>query len=232
MADEFAVAPLDFVSGSAMPKAIGHLCSYFGSYTGSWFQTLADAASPNDITEKDLVAVTMLSVKVPATAAIWLQHQGRENVKKLLAAVGDDLDIWNAPQSQIKGALEVYAALREDAWGPEEKARRIGPVTASKLVAAKRPRLVPVWDREVHAALRPLNDQYWLTMWDYCQSDDGKRLRSVLGEVKDTALKEISPDGSERANLQNASLLRILDIAVWMEVYGSRPDLAAHEGMD
>jgi hypothetical protein len=73
-------------------------------------------------------------------------------------------------------------------------------VTAGKLMAAKRPRLIPVFDSEVKRVLNPPSGRFWVTMYDQL-SDEGRRQK--IAAVCSTAPAEVSP-------------LRCIDVAQWM----------------
>ena len=65
-------------------------------FTGRRFHALVDADHPNEITSRDIVAVSTLSVKVPAHVAIWLlSDEGRATVTELLAPAPEDVDLWD-----------------------------------------------------------------------------------------------------------------------------------------
>jgi hypothetical protein len=76
-------------------------------------------------------------------------------------------------------------------------------VTAGKLLARKRPRLIPVWDNVVRCAFgRPSSAWLWLD--------------NMLRE-KDGALLQLLAKTREDAGLtKRISLLRTLDVVVWM----------------
>ena len=81
----------------------------------------------------------------------------------------------------------------------------IGWVTANKLIARKRPRLVPVYDSVVRDALQPGPDQFWA------------RLRSCLAEHDDVRAEL---DRIRERSAADLSHLRVLDIVVWMRAFG------------
>jgi hypothetical protein len=69
-------------------------------------------------------------------------------------------------------------------------------------MARKRPRLIPVFDSVVHDALSPGDENFWLA------------LRCELG---DAGLRERLTEMRAAAGIaQEISLLRVLDVAVWM----------------
>jgi hypothetical protein len=71
-----------------------NLQRYMESYTGSRFDTLADAEHPNRITERDILAVSMLGVDVPAETTIWLLEDGAQPVSTLLTDI-PHVPIWS-----------------------------------------------------------------------------------------------------------------------------------------
>lgn len=90
--------------------------------------------------------------------------------------------------------------------------RGIGPVTASKLMAAKRPELIPVWDQHIEQALRPTKGQFWFEM-QAAVADNQDRLRAIASDTG-----AVVP------------ILRVADVVAWMSQHGKerlsghRPD--------
>jgi hypothetical protein len=78
----------------------------------------------------------------------------------------------------------------------------MGWVTTHKLMARKRPRLLPVYDTVVKAALQPEGDEFWLPLRTELLDP---WLVNRLAAVKDVAGLD-----------EQISLLRVLDVAVWM----------------
>lgn len=78
MKSPFLRDPLQLLEEDA-ETARKDLKTYMESYTGSRFDTLADAEHPNRITQRDIVAVSMLSVDVPAATTIWLLEWRRRS---------------------------------------------------------------------------------------------------------------------------------------------------------
>lgn len=87
--------------------------------------------------------MTFLSVNVPGMAAIELLRDRAEEINSLLAEVGPDRDLAFEP-----GPIDPDWP----AWRLNRRLRVIddvGAVIASKLMARKRPRLIPIWDSVV-----------------------------------------------------------------------------------
>lgn len=209
------IPPRSFLTGIERPRAIACLRSYAQTYTGAWFETLARSGT-NQITAEDIVAVRTLSVEVPPRFAIWLLGDGAAMVSAELADVPADLDLWDADPERDLGpdspASRLWVLLQRGSWPVERRANGVGPVTAGKLLAAKRPRLIPVWDEHVDDALRLPARKFWSTMSQMFR-DEG--LPSLLREI----LEEATNNGGA-APQPERSLLRVFDIVVWMRWYG------------
>jgi hypothetical protein len=73
------------------------------------------------------------------------------------------------------------------------------------LLARKRPHLLPVYDRVVKAALQPTKRTFWRPLWETLQD------RAVTGRLEEL----------RRVLDLDVSLLRVLDVAVWMRNWGA-----------
>jgi hypothetical protein len=89
-------------------------------------------------------------------------------------------------------ADDLHAALK--------KLPYVGGVTAGKLMAAKRPRLIPILDERVEEVLKPQGDLFWMSMYDEL-SNEGER--ASIAEVCKSAPPHVG-------------LLRRIDVALWM----------------
>lgn len=70
-------------------------------FSGAFFDQLADRAHPDRFTPSDLVAVSMLSLEVPAHAAIWMLDAGQQQLSQLLQALGPDRAICEAADDEL-----------------------------------------------------------------------------------------------------------------------------------
>lgn len=75
---------------------------------------------------------------------------------------------------------------------------------AGKLLARKRPRLLPVYDKVVRCALGRPRPSFWLALYAALREDDRALHRQLL------ALRQVA--GVPEA----VSALRVCDVAVWM----------------
>jgi hypothetical protein len=181
-------------------------------YSGAYFEHLAGGGDRPEVayqvTAEDLLAVSMLSVRVIRYYALdVLVYQARE-VSSLLAQIPVDVTLADAKADRLIAeggpARKLWTLLRE--IKPPLERSRLGPVAAGKLLARKRPQLIPVYDSYVKKVLaRPRDDQAW---WSdlRCQLTKDTQLISELEAVRTRA-------GAAAAHL---SLLRVFDIMCWM----------------
>ncbi len=154
----------------------------------------------------------MLSVQVPPAATIWMLGPGRLALHELLRAIPHDLELWKATEKQIgrnSRAWQLWELLRNRTNEHADAARRgTGPVTTSKLLARKRPHLIPIQDSVVAAALGGRAEDFWSNMHD-AMSESGFRDR--LASIRAQAHQR------EPAVPSRLSLLRGIDIIVWLQ---------------
>ena len=175
---------------------------YFNSFNGRHFERFSamGSANPNRFAATDILAVEALSVKVPPNSAAKLIDTEAEDFTALLREIPDDKDLWKIEASDLgegSPALTLYRRLKG--------LHGVGPVTATKLMASKRPRLMPVIDSLVTEVLQPPGGWFWVPMRNQL-ADPGRRKK--IAEVVSCA-----PD--------NVTLLRRIDVAVWMHAKGA-----------
>ena len=195
------------LSPARRSQAVAYLQEYFApaigssGYTGSRFERLGGGgdrpAVAHEFTPEDLVAVTLLSVDVPARAALEILEHRRSKLHELLRQIPTDRDL-----------VEVDPASITKSWAPwrlETELRSItdlGPTTVSKLIARKRPRLIPVFDSVVQDLVKPVGG-FWASLNGALRADD-RALQNHL-----ISLREESGIG------QNVSPLRVFDVVAW-----------------
>jgi len=144
---------LSFVGEPAM-RLVEQFFDTDGPFAATTFDTLPD----NDrdrFTTTDLLAVTLLDVALPPPSVRSLLKTDADKFSDLLAAVPDDVDLWNVSDEDLAHAEALYWALRE--------LHNVGRTRASKLMARKRPRLIPVVDSVIIGALN-LGDDSWVAL--------------------------------------------------------------------
>ncbi|TQK49874.1 hypothetical protein FBY35_0150 [Streptomyces sp. SLBN-118] len=174
-----------------------------GVFTGGRFEHLAGGGDRRQVadrfTAEDLVAVQTLSVTVPAPVALdLLEGPLGTQLSELLRGIPSDTDLSDADISVVADGSPAYRA-----WCLLEDEYKIGWVIAGKLLARKRPRLLPVYDRVVRCALgHP--PSFWTDLRTALREDDATLHHRLLGLRQSAGLPE------------TVSALRVADVAVWM----------------
>lgn len=165
-----------------------------GPFAGDSFDLVGlELSDPGVFGVADLLAVTFMDVVVKPLAARRILGSDSGKLSNLLAAVPADVDLWDAADAELDRAESLWEALRcYDG---------IDEVTAGKLLARKRPRLIPVVDSVVMNAVRAPDGSYWRAFRSTLQ-DSGRR-----GQVE-----RLRPPGLD----ERVATLRVLDAAVWM----------------
>src|SRR5580704_1696854 len=160
------------------------------AFAGMTFSNLG--RNPRDeITADDLLAVSLLDITWrPEVVRILLGRQQRE-LAAMLAALPDDLDLWDA-DDEVSKRIDVV-------WDALVAIDGIGTASATKLLARKRPRLCPISDSVVIKAVGVPG-----RTWDV--------LRCLLQDP--AALAQV--EALRPAAAAEASLLRILDVILWI----------------
>ncbi|MFJ8733460.1 DUF6308 family protein [Streptomyces bauhiniae] len=188
--------------------AVGNLREYFGleggaAYTGARFEHLGgggDRVGVADVvTAEDLVAVQMLSVSMPERVSLdLLEGDLGQQMSKLLREIPRELDMAAAEAAELE-----RGSAAEWAWDLLNAQHGVGWVKAGKLLARKRPRLLPVYDRVVRCVLGSPSS-FWLDLHSALRAD-GHALHHELLDLR------------ERAGLpKTVSALRVCDIVLWM----------------
>ncbi|MET7549752.1 DUF6308 family protein [Streptomyces sp. NPDC005479] len=174
-----------------------------GAFTGGRFEHLAGGGDRRQVadrfTAEDLVAVQTLSVTVPAPVALdLLEGPLGTQLSELLRGIPSDTDLSDADASVVADGSPASRA-----WCLLEDQYKIGWVIAGKLLARKRPRLLPVYDRVVRCALgHP--PSFWTDLRTALRKDDAALHHRLLGLRQSAGLPE------------TVSALRVADVAVWM----------------
>ncbi|WP_327722244.1 DUF6308 family protein [Streptomyces sp. NBC_00490] len=192
-------------------RVAGDLRRYFGiggspggmPFTGSRFEHLAGGGDrpevADQITAEDLVAVQTLSITVPAPVALDIL-EGRLGVQLsgLLHAIPRDIDMVDAD-----AVVVADGSPADQAWNLLCEQYGVNWVIAGKVLARKRPRLLPVYDRIVRCAVG-WPPSFWLALHAALHEDEAALHRQLLKLRQAAGLPE------------TVSALRVCDVAVWM----------------
>ncbi|HEY0618229.1 MAG TPA: DUF6308 family protein [Kribbella sp.] len=192
-------------------QAIQDLHTYYqdgpSSYTGRWFERIGTPEEQhrnrNRLTSDDIVALSALSVRLPITVSARLLGTDAAEISKLLTDIPADVDLWSASRAHLgpkSAAFQLFMKLRAMAWNGGEHGTAW--VTAHKLLARKRPRLIPMYDAQVRGLVDLGKGADW---WISLQSALTPQIRDHLIRAHKAA--ELDP---------TISSLRTLDVILWM----------------
>lgn len=179
-----------------------------GLFTGSHFESFgADQNLPNQITASDLLAVGTLSVNVPARANIGILGELAEEISGLLAQIPADMRMgelrdelsFTAHLGPESSAHKLWDLLRRNA--EDESRWYVGPTIASKIMARKRPHLIPIEDSVVDRVIGRGKQDSWRLWWEAL--------------VADEYLEERASEVRQHISRPQLSTLRTLDIVLW-----------------
>jgi Family of unknown function (DUF6308) len=179
-----------------LSQAVAAYFSQDESFAGLTFTCLG-SNPPDKVTADDLLAVSLLDIAWQPGAVRELLGTAAGKVSGLLSAIRSDVDLWDA--------TDEHLAPVDPLWDLLLRTTGVGTATASKLVARKRPRLCPVSDKVVIQAVG-------VPGWTW------EALRCLLQDPQARAqIEELRPPSAA-----GASLLRILDVAIWIRHSHSR----------
>ncbi|MEV6648652.1 DUF6308 family protein [Amycolatopsis sp. NPDC051371] len=192
------------VRGEHREESLSALRRYFDQrrYTGRWFERFAGGGDgpsvANTVTEADVLALNFLSITSLAEVAIDTTMTYAHQIRELLEQIPVDVAMHSAPWSTYEPGAPAHRL-----W---ELFRQCGgkhrPVTASKLLARKRPRLTPVYDSQVRAILKAPASP-WNCLWSWFHTDPTRA--SAVAELR-----------AEAGGIEDIALLRCLDVVLWM----------------
>lgn len=185
-----------------------------GGFTGAHFERINGGGDhprvAHEFTAEDVVAVTMLAVQVPAEAALRILGPDRSRLSELLREIPTDRDLASVEPSEI-GRDWAPWQLNDALSG----LRGLGRTTVSKLIARKRPRLIPIYDREVNKVLEIHKGPLWRPLAEALRAKECALHRQLIGLRDESGIGEdISP-------------LRVLDVIVWRTGKGHADKLRA-----
>ena len=175
------------------------------AWQGQHFEWFAKRVLRDRFTEIDLAAIGALSVRLPAQTARELIEDHNDTLKGLLG----ECEMWVDSHGQDLSDSNVSSEWLEEGssfnrlWDELVKKERVGlgAVKASKLMAAKYPGLVPIFDSQVSWLLGKSEVDSW---W--------KPMRELVIEVK----PELDKLTLARDDI-HVTTLRKLDVVLWME---------------
>jgi hypothetical protein len=167
------------------------IATYFSEpeFAGMTFSDLG-RNPPDEIIADDLLAVSLLDITWRPQAVRVLLGSHQRQLSGMLAAIPRATDLWDASSDTLRPIDAMWDALTA--------IDGVGTASATKLLARKRPRLCPISDSVVNKAVDVPH-----RTWDV--------LRCLLQDPAARAeLEALRPSSAA-----GATLLRILDVALW-----------------
>jgi hypothetical protein len=216
MPKEFTKDPVTWIEDR--DHAVQLLTAYLAPsmFTGALWDPAAERRNSGSdcfvIDAEDLYLPTLLSAPVRRSAGQAI-IESSVVISEQLRDIPPRTTLWDPKVEKVDKALDAAEQL----FSELKKIPYVGPTTASKLAAAKRPRLLPIWDSQVSRALgatRMSWRQYWRA-WRETITPAVDELYLIASEV---GHPDLSP-------------LRTLDIIIWMDEWGWK-DLPTNEWND
>jgi Family of unknown function (DUF6308) len=194
-------------------QAEGDLRRYFGvglrqgelpAFEGGQFETLGGGGDRPEVrdrfTASDLLAVELLSVHVPPRVILDLLEGALGiTAAAFLREIPASVPLWSDEAERLIGKGGPADAL----WRLLDHEDGVGWVTAGKLLARKRPALIPIYDGVVRCAMG-WPKGFWAALRHALRQDSGQ-LRTDIEQLL------------KRAEVPSAvTPLRGLDVAIWM----------------
>lgn len=196
--DECFMACLDEYA----PELVDRYFDPEGPFAADTFDLMGDN-DPHRFTRDDLLALNCLDERVPPlTMRKFLTPDIQAKLSQYLLAIAGDTELGRpSSEPDLAAAAALWSYLRSRDFDG------IGKVKAGKLLARKRPKLVPIVDSVVEKVVSPVSGPW--PYWDaYRQFMSSTQHRARLEQVRPARVAD------------TISLLRVLDVAVWLR--GSR----------
>ncbi len=178
-----------------IPQAARLVADYYDerrAFAAATFETLGDN-DPYRVRPDDLLAITLLDVSASPLGVRQILGAQAKDLAEALSRVPVGVPLWEATDANLSDAEAVWALLRS--------INSINSVIAGKLLARKRPALIPVIDKWVIKALAAPGGRYWAPMRDALTDADRRgRIEALRGDVP-----------------LSVSTLRLLDVVIWMQ---------------
>jgi hypothetical protein len=190
---------------------------YCASAAGSEQPAAPPAETPgavDAVTDSDVVALSLLGIRVTGYQALSITGPLAATIHDLLAQIRPQARIEDEDAGKLLArggpAWELWELLRDIT--DRRTGKRLGPVAAGKLLARKRPDLVPISDSHTSRTFSrpvPALDGRW---WADVRSAALDRQRAAAGMTLWDYLAALAAAG----NVTDLPVLRVLDILGWM----------------
>ncbi|NJC70824.1 hypothetical protein HC031_14020 [Planosporangium thailandense] len=181
----------DLLKDPKTPKLVAAFYHPANGFAGDTFLALAPN-EPNVITIPDLLAVTLLEVRFWPTAVRTILPGGEldDKIQQHLAAIPLGVPLWEATDVHLAWAESLWKLLNT------KQVPGVGKSIAGKLLARKRPDLIPIVDNVIAKKLNCASMTYWTTYREVLTCEERRQRLSALRP--------------------GTSTVRVLDTVMWM----------------
>jgi len=177
-------------------------------FSGSLFDSFGGGGDrpevENQITSEDLLAVAAVNAAMPAAVTNQLLSEpvsGR--LTAWLRQLATDIDLWDAEDEVLTVAAEAFQQIRS--IHPIVSGYGEGWAAANKLLARKRPRLIPLYDAKVQRVANLADGASWWLSLRHALQVDGE----------DNEIRYRVCAAMREADIGYVSVLRGLDVILW-----------------
>jgi len=191
----------------------GALTIYFHGaprqFSGSLFDSIGGGGDRPDIedqiTREDVLAVTAVNAPVPAAvASLLLTQPASGRLVTWLRRLPTDIDLWDAEDDTLATATKAWDEIRTIYEDGTSSGADVG-FAANKLLARKRPRLIPLYDEKVRGVVHLAEGaSWWFSLRDAMRVD---------GEDNEVRFRVCA--AMREADVGYVSVLRGLDVILW-----------------
>lgn len=178
------------------------------AFDGASFESLgSEDTNPFSITPADLLALSTLSIPVKGHTAIdLLSNRVQAQTTALLRDIPEQASIDD--EDALKHLAEGGASPASELWAVISDVDGMGPVYTSKLLARKRPALIPVYDKVVDAQLALGGTlEMWTRFHEWVnRPEDG-----------DTLINRARNLHAKAGLAAHVTPLRVIDVVLWMD---------------
>lgn len=163
----FRHRPLELITDAE--SAATSVCRHLESIGGA-FDLLGASTDANHLDATDLISVSAMGTPVPVAASLWLlSDEGQWLATEILSRIPVDADLSSCDPGVVHDLAALYHLLRRTESQIGDPSTRssnaMGQATATRVMARKRPRLVPVSDSMIRGILGYRKDDDWWRRW-------------------------------------------------------------------
>lgn len=179
-------------------------------FEGGWWDTFdpsgTRSSSQARFTADDVLSASLLSADIHPTAIVQILFTRADGLAAKLGGLGADRELASLSAAEARDLEEQNRPL----WSAVRDLHDVGATRTSKLLARKRPNLIPIYDSVIGDAVygRSATVAQWQRMHAALTADGGRLQDHLLSLRGDAGLPE------------EVSALRVFDVIAWLDGSG------------